>query len=220
MIHMPRRSVTRFFIPLIDVLMLMFSMYLVLPFMQGSSGKGSKDVKQISREELETLSQKLNRELTQTQQVFAATKRSKERLERQVQELNQEIARLKPYADTRIDLALLKDQLDKLKKEKVAALQQRLFLRILEIDPNDGRLFWYEPGVPPKRHEIASDRQAKELIRQDRQRPEAKGREVYYLFLFPRVDSAYPELGQWEKYRRWFGDVAHGIDMSGNSLPP
>lgn len=34
MIHMPRRSVTRFFIPLIDVLLLLFGVFLLLPMVE------------------------------------------------------------------------------------------------------------------------------------------------------------------------------------------
>ena len=34
---MPRRSVTRFFIPLIDVLILMFCIFLLMPFVKATS---------------------------------------------------------------------------------------------------------------------------------------------------------------------------------------
>ena len=37
MIRMPQRSVTRFFIPLIDVLTLMFCIYLLLPIVETPS---------------------------------------------------------------------------------------------------------------------------------------------------------------------------------------
>ena len=42
MITQPRRSVTRFFIPLIDVLILLFCIFLLMPFV--SRPEGAKDV--------------------------------------------------------------------------------------------------------------------------------------------------------------------------------
>jgi hypothetical protein len=42
----PRRSVTRFFIPLIDVLILLFAIFLIMPFVSGpTSAETSADVK-------------------------------------------------------------------------------------------------------------------------------------------------------------------------------
>jgi hypothetical protein len=42
----PRRSVTRFFIPLIDVLILLFAIFLIMPFVSGpTSAEPSADVK-------------------------------------------------------------------------------------------------------------------------------------------------------------------------------
>ncbi len=219
MIQMPHRSVTRFFIPLIDVLFLMFSMFLLLPFMQPGA-KAGKDLKQYSRDELEALSQNLQKQLTDTQQVLAANKRAREQMEKQVQELRQEVQRLEPYADTRIELSVLTEQVQKLRKEKMETLQQRLFIRLLEIDPKTGKLLYYEPGQPPKVHRIESEQQARALIHKDKERPEARGREIYYLFVFPRVDSPYPEQRQFTQYQRWFSDVPHGMDLSLRSLTP
>ena len=42
MIEMPQRSVTRFFIPLIDVLTLLFCIYLLMPVVEGT-GEPAKD---------------------------------------------------------------------------------------------------------------------------------------------------------------------------------
>ena len=38
MIEMPRRSVTRFFIPMIDVLTLLFCIYLLMPMVSEADG--------------------------------------------------------------------------------------------------------------------------------------------------------------------------------------
>lgn len=41
MIQMPRRSVTRFFIPLIDVLILLFCIFLLMPYVKRTGSEGS-----------------------------------------------------------------------------------------------------------------------------------------------------------------------------------
>jgi hypothetical protein len=61
MIQMPQRSVTRFFIPLIDVLTLLFCIYLLMPIVKpsedGNGAEGSSDAKLSAdeRRELERL---------------------------------------------------------------------------------------------------------------------------------------------------------------------
>ena len=42
MIHMPHRSVTRFFIPLIDVLLLLFGIFLLMPIASESELEGHR----------------------------------------------------------------------------------------------------------------------------------------------------------------------------------
>jgi hypothetical protein len=212
MIEMPRRSVTRFFIPLIDVLFLMFSMFLLLPFMQPGA-KAGKDLKEYSREELEKLSKNLQKQLTDTQQVLAANKRAKEQAEQHAKDLRLEVERMKPYADTRLQLKTLKQELDALKTQKIEALQQRLWVRILNIDPKTGKLFYYEPSKGAKEQVIDSAQKAWALIAKDRARPDTKGREIYYLFVLPPVGGALG-VGDWDNYQNWFRSVAHGVDMS------
>ena len=58
--------------------------------------------------------------------------------------------------------------------------------------------------------EIANQAEAQALI--ERHKREAAGRELYYLFLYPRRLTGYPEQKQVAKYERWFAGVAHGID--------
>ncbi|HEV3143191.1 MAG TPA: hypothetical protein VGZ47_04830 [Gemmataceae bacterium] len=80
---MPRRSVTRFFIPLIDVLILMFCIFLLMPFVKATgegadTGEGTKpppapEIKDIAE---------LNRQLDQAQKDLAQSKRDLERLEK------------------------------------------------------------------------------------------------------------------------------------------
>jgi hypothetical protein len=49
MIERPKRSVTRFFIPLIDVLILLFCIFLLMPFMNEPGNAASRDVLEPKR---------------------------------------------------------------------------------------------------------------------------------------------------------------------------
>jgi hypothetical protein len=166
MIQLPRRSVTRFFIPLIDVLTLLFCIFLMLPLV----GEGSPPEPGTPA----ATSPAPDRHSPQTMASL---------LEREREELRQ------------------------LRQEKVETLQKRLTIHVLEIDADTGKLYYHDPE---SRIEIANQAQARGLI--DRHRQEAPGRELYYLFLFPRRITGYPEQRQVQQYERWFESVAHGID--------
>jgi hypothetical protein len=81
---MPRRSVTRFFIPLIDVLILMFCIFLLMPFVK-ATGEGNEpgdgpttsptpEIKDVAE---------LNKQLDQAKKDLARTRRDLERLEKE-----------------------------------------------------------------------------------------------------------------------------------------
>src|SRR5579872_5741529 len=107
MIRLPQRSVTRFFIPLIDVLTLLFCIFLVMPLAQNPEDA----------------------------EASAGQKRTLEDLRR---ELEQARAR-----GSDVPAKLLKE-IDDLRKEKARALQERLALRILQVDPVTGDLYYVE----------------------------------------------------------------------------
>lgn len=177
MIELPRRSVTRFFIPLIDVLTLLFCIFLLMPLVQATgdeteSAAGSKG-------ELIGPGSKSSESVQQEQQKLEQLKKEREEESR---------------------------ELDELRKETMRTLQQRLAIRVLEISAANGKLYYYDPEPV----EIASEVEARKLI--DRQRKEVRKQELYYLFLFPRKLTGYPEEKQVRDYERWFKDVAHGID--------
>ena len=66
MITLPRRSVTRFFIPLIDVLILLFCIFLLMPFVSGPPSAEPADPKVAPpKEPLSTNVLELQRELTE-----------------------------------------------------------------------------------------------------------------------------------------------------------
>ena len=170
MIQMPRRSVTRFFIPLIDVLTLLFCIYLLMPLVKktgdgepaGSQGSGTTPV---------------------------GVEKEPEKEKEPAALLEQE-----------------RFELERLRREKIELLKQRLSVQVLEIDGKDGRLF--HRGAD--KVEVASQADVADLI--GRNKKEAGPRELYYLFLYPSRGSGYPEQGQVLKYRKWFQGVAHNLD--------
>ena len=76
MIELPKRSVTRFFIPLIDVLILLFCIYLLMPIIKGpaeSTAEASGDeVAPLGEPEKQEL-RRLRREVRELQQKSALT---------------------------------------------------------------------------------------------------------------------------------------------------
>jgi hypothetical protein len=187
MIQFPRRSVTRFFIPLIDVLTLLFCIFLLMPMIKPAGE---------TQESTDPLAPHLARgdaaraPSARSQQTESPSLNQRDRDRSEAGNLERE-----------------REELERLRNEKIQVLQQRLFIRVLEIDPDTGKLYYREPdGV----REIASQADALGLI--TRNQREAGGRELYYLFLFPRRLTGYPEQKQLERYHNWFKGVAHGTD--------
>jgi hypothetical protein len=153
MIRLPQRSVTRFFIPLIDVLTLLFCIFLVLPLAKSPEDQAAPEAGRTSPE-------------VKTQGPTPA--------------------------------------------EDARALQERLWVRVLEIDPKTGNLSYYYRG---QRVDVRSQADARTLIEGDRR--EHPRRDLYCLILYPRTPSSYPTVGQVRQYQRWFEGVALGFDVPG-----
>ena len=178
MIQLPRRSVTRFFIPLIDVMTLLFCIFLLLPVFRESE-PDNPDSQQTARDQ---------------------------------RQRNLEVKAEK-----------LEEELKVLRKRQAAPLDQRLAIRVLEIDPADGKLFYYQPGSPPQKKYLNTPQQAENLILRnkrevlERHKGDELVPELHYLFVFPRVDSAYPTGLQLKGYEKWFAGVSHSFDRPGAS---
>jgi hypothetical protein len=176
MIQLPRRSVTRFFVPLIDVLTLLFCIFLLMPMVKPSGETGMSQIASLE----------------------AQLRTTQEELEKQRKEGGA--------------TENLQNELKRLREEKIKTLQQRLQVRVLEIDPNTGKLYYNAP----ERLEIRGEADARELIEKDQRNQGSDRRELYYLILFPRDPaSPYPLRGQREQYDRWLAEVAHGWDIPG-----
>jgi hypothetical protein len=177
MIQMPQRSVTRFFIPMIDVLTLLFCIYLLMPMVAPADPE--EEAQRREREE-------------------------------KLRSLEAELAR-KGVVGEEVP-ARLREEIERLRKEKVQALQTRLSVRVLEIDAETGKLYYRDPD----RVEVRSQEDARKLIERDRSQQGVATRELYYLILYPRDPrSAYPTNEQRKRYDRWFEGVARGYDIPG-----
>ncbi|MBY0230369.1 MAG: biopolymer transporter ExbD [Gemmataceae bacterium] len=177
MIELPQRSITRFFIPMIDVLLLLFCIYLVMPL--ATNEEGETEAERAAREKL------VKRMETER---AARGGKDAESVER------------------------LRAELEKLRKEKGEVLQQRLSVRVLEVDGKDGRLFYRDPAPVY----FAGPEDARRLVTRDRESI-GPARELFYLVLGPREkDSGYPTNEQWERYQGWFKGVALGFDTPGS----
>jgi hypothetical protein len=184
MIHPPRRSVTRFFIPLVDVMMLLFCIFLLMPMVK-FEGEGSPYTKLSEAE----------RQLADRDERLRQQQQEIDRLRRELGETPAE----------------LRKDIQALREEKLKALQQRLSIRVLEIDGSTGKLYYKDPGPV----EIRNKADAQVLIDRDRRIAAGGRQEVYYLILYPRERSPFPERQQREQYEQWFKDVAHGWDIPG-----
>jgi hypothetical protein len=167
-IRPPRRAVTRFLVPFIDVLILLFCIFLLMPFVSQPSTEA-------------------------TDPAAGPTEPPDPTLPKEVVELQ-----------TRLRSA--EREVARLRKAERADVSERLSVRVLEIDKATGRLYAYDPD----RQEVRSEEDAQRLIR--RQKSLAGVREVFFLILYPRELSGYPEQQQVDAYRRWFRDVPHGFD--------
>jgi hypothetical protein len=106
----------------------------------------------------------------------------------------------------------LRAQIDKLRRQSVQELVNRLAVRVLEIDPVTGKLFYRNP----ERVDIRDEADAQRLIEADRQAQGVSKRELMVLILYPRDPASdKPTVAQRESYDRWFQGVPLSYDRPG-----
>lgn len=175
MIRPPKRAVTRFFIPLIDVLILLFGIFLFLPFVSRPEASVPDPDADLTSPAGARSTQELRQRVVE--------------LELKLERANQEIARL---------------------QRDLSNPASRLSVRVLEIDADTGRLYYFDPDSPEPRQEVRDQADAQRLI--DQQRRLARGKDVFFLVLYPRKLTGFPLQQQVDAYRRWLQDVPHGFD--------
>ena len=184
MIVMPRRSVTRFFIPLIDVLLLLFVIFLLMPF--------------ANLDELE-----------QQRQSAGDLGDAVDSLERELQRRTQEIRDLQDPGASADELVRLRAELEKLRQAAQQPLHKRIAVYVIDIDAKTGDISYYDDARPDQPLKLADENTALTLI--ERHQREAGGRELYYKFLYPRLETGYPTQGQARRYQAWFAKVGHSL---------
>jgi hypothetical protein len=147
-IRLPRRSVTRFFIPLIDVLTLLFCIFLVLPLAQGPEEAEAapealrdrvreleKEVEQLRRLNAET-PQRLREEIQQLRD--ARGKELEKRLAVRVLEIDGSNGRLYYRDPERVDVAdeAAAHDLIEHDRRRLGAGQELYYLILYPRDPN------------------------------------------------------------------------------------
>lgn len=188
MIHMPRRSVTRFAIPLIDVLLLLFCIFLLMPMVAEEATQVEEDKRKTAQELLATRIKELEGEVKDRDAIIES-----KGLER---------------------IAELQKELERLRKLTSAPVQERLFMRVIDIHPKTGAVSYYDSTRTgkDKTFEIPDEKAAEYLI--EKHRGQAGTRELYYFFYSPG-DSGYPTTRQKEELLRWFKGVSHNLSEKG-----
>lgn len=175
MIERPKKSVTRFFVPLLDVMILLFGMFMLMPFVSQppETEEPKPETKAAPPETLPADVRELQMEL---------------------QKVRREVERLKALSGT--------------------SLADRLSVKVLEIDPKDGKLYYLQNG---DKVEVASEASAESVITLHKR--QAANREPFFLILYPRLRSGYPEQQQADDYARWFRGVQFQFDRPFAPVP-
>ncbi len=131
MIDLPRRSVTRFFVPLIDVLILLFCIFLLMPYVQSPEALPAEaarpeppaDAEQLARE-VETLRRERDR-------LIDERARALDRLAIRVLEVDPETGRLYDFDPQRVEIASAADALNLIDRHKRATAGRDVYFLFL-----------------------------------------------------------------------------------------
>jgi hypothetical protein len=190
MIRMPRRSVTRFFIPLIDVLILLFCIFLLMEF----NSETKADEESDKAEDLAIKNDNLAGELARR--------------------LN-ELRKFETLRDQLNELDALRFEVERLRNAQQQDLRNRLYVRTIEYDGKDGSISFYDEARPQQPLVKITDAQkAMELIERHTNEAEAQGRMLYYQFVLPRpYRFIFPNNEQKRQYAKWFAGAANSLEV-------
>jgi hypothetical protein len=184
MIRMPHRSVTRFFIPLIDVLLLLFGIFLLMPIASEKEAEAQRQEATDKGESALALQQALQERLKE----LSKLEELRPDLER-VEELKKEIELLRVLAHK--------------------SLQQSLAVQVIETDAKTGKIYYYDPARADQPLVPIPDAAAAHALI-ERHKKEHPGQNLYYQFL--RRRGPYPTIAQGRQYREWFKDVPNSLE--------
>jgi hypothetical protein len=207
MIQLPRRSVTRFFIPLIDVMTLLFCIFLLMPMFP--KGENTQRLERKLQDRERELKQR-NRQLAELQKKLDALRskglfQTSEAVQKELERLHKELDKAKKDQE---ELQRLRVQVEKLKQP----LQDKFDIQVLGIDGDTGKLYYSDPDRFGERRLIKDKAEAQALIR--RLQAGVRGRKLYFLLLLPRSeDASHPTKGEKDAYLSWFEGVDRGLDF-------
>ncbi len=177
MISLPKRAVTRFFIPLIDVLILLFCIFLLMPYVEKGALGGAR-----------------------------LTAGEADKLKRRIEELQSKLEKAEKYRETPEELKLqIADLKKRLRANPVDLLKTRT-LQIAESDGSlfyqkttpDSGLVRIRLDSDKARQLVADDR--KPPFRQNEQK-------LVYFIVRPQNKSLFPKESQVIEYERWFKEL-------------
>jgi hypothetical protein len=135
--RLPRRTVTRFFIPMIDVLILLFCIFLLMPFVSGPTTPEPDPDKKTPppTENLPTDVKELQRQLAEANLRLERIEKSRtklaDRLSVRVLETEKETGNLFYYDPERVEVKTEADALRLITRQKYLAGQKDVFFLIL-----------------------------------------------------------------------------------------
>ena len=173
----PAHSPTRFLIPLIDVLLVLFGLFMIV---------------QVTRPKTTESAQKGDLE-AKNSQAQTITDSSAGEKDLQVEDLRKKLAELTQK---------LARERESLRAASATELAGMLAVSVLQIDPADGHLTSEDGQVmrteAQARAKIDSDRTKQPIT------PGGAEKKLVYLLRYPRVDSLHPTRRQEIEYQRWF----------------
>src|SRR5262245_7278443 len=163
MIHMPRRSVTRFFIPLIDVLLLLFCIFLLMPFVtaEDADQPTSKARAENQADEIEWLKEQLRQQEEELAKLRHLRSPAEE-IKRLQTELDKTRTELQELPRVKAELDKLRAELKRPSKDTWFAFQDRM--RTIHIDGVTEELFYYDGRRKPPLMKIDTPKAADQLI--------------------------------------------------------
>ena len=175
--------------PLIDVLLLLFCIFLLMPFANEEDMEKTQEEAIKERDNATTLRAELDRREDDLQNIEIS---------------RQDMKNLREYER-------IKAENEEMRKKLSEVPDQKYIFHIIDIDGDTGEL--YIKDARGRRRDIKNEQAAKKQIKDDRdeanKNPMTKGKRLYYCFVYPRrgVEDAYPVLSQIEEYKKWFAEV-------------
>ena len=176
MIRMPRRNVTRFFIPLIDVLILLFCIFLLMEFNSESAKDEQVD---LVAEQSENLEHK---------------ERERVRLTNIVHQFQADFPKLN-------EMDKMRKELEELRNASKRELKEQWLFQIIDVETK-GQLVSYYDRKTSQIAKLENDEAVKKLVK--KHLDEANGRKVYYLFEYPRGKLTDLPTTKRDLYYSWF----------------